>query len=912
MGELLRHCFHLGAPQLALHIFERIGKPSLFLQNLMIRSLCDDGLFQDVLGLYQRCQIFSCASDNFTFPFVIKACSVLGALQIGKEIHCVVLRTGFGDNLVVQTALVDFYAKNGQTAIARLVLDKIPQPDLVSWNALISGLCLYGLDQEVFEVFHEIRVSGLKPNVSTLASVIPLCSRLGNLQIGKSLHGFALKCGYFMDEFLTPALISMYAGGEDLCVARDMFDCLLKKNVTVWNAMISAYSKNQKPDDAFDLFKKMFQEGTQPNMVTFVSIIPSCEIYGRIWHGESIHVCVIKSGLGNQLSVVTSLLSMYAKLGYLNSAKYLFDRMPHRSLLSWNSMVSGYVYNGLWDASLAAFCQMQLAGFDPDAVSIVSILSSCSELHAILLGKSVHAFSIKNGIDLNLNVSNALMVFYSDCRKLSSSFNLFRRLTIRNSVSWNALISGCVHNGEAESAIVLLHQMQQEHMDLDLVTLISVLPCYNEAENLVQGMAIHTYAVKAGFDSDFSLANALISMFMNCGEFDAGMLIFQNIPRRNVVSWNALFTGCRYHNLQNEFFVLFGQMIEENVQPNHVTLLSILPLCCTHNQGKSIHAYAARSGIIVETPFLTSLILMYARFENTSSCLLLFQMGEQRNISLWNAIISALVQSREAKIAISLFRELLRMEMAPDYVTALSLTSACVQLNNLNLANSTMAYITHMGFDKDVAVCNALIDMYASCGDIPYARKIFEGLLQRDEISWSVMINGYALYGDGEAALNLFSQMRLLGLKLDDITYVSVLSACSHAGLVEEGRMIFNSMVENGIIPRMEHYACMVDLLGRTGHLDEAYDIIKSLPHKSFVNLLESLLASCLSHGCVELGEEIGRLLLEMDPQNSGPYVILYNLYAANERWADADRVRSNMERKQIIKVPGFSLVEGY
>lgn len=172
------------------------------------------------------------------------------------------------------------------------------------------------------------------------------------------------------------------------------------------------------------------------------------------------------------------------------------------------------------------------------------------------------------------------------------------------------------------------------------------------------------------------------------------------------------------------------------------------------------------------------------------------------------------------------------------------------------------------------------------------------------------MINGYALHGDGEAALALLSRMRLLGLTPDDITYVSILSACSHSGLVEQGRMVFNSMVEHGMSPRMEHYACMVDLLGRTGHLVEAYEILKSLSYKPPVNLLESFLGSCLVHGNVELGEKIGRFLLEMEPETSGPYIILYNLYAAAGRWTDANRVRSEMEMKQVTKTPGFSLLE--
>lgn len=424
-------------------------------------------------------------------------------------------------------------------------------------------------------------------------------------------------------------------------------------------------------------------------------------------------------------------------------------------------------------------------------------------------------------------------------------------------------------------------------------------------------MAIHGHAIRIGFACDVSLANALISMYSNCGAIDSGKLLFERMLNQNVISWNALLTGYRHHNLQDDAMLLFCQMIDEDQKPNYVTLLNIIPVCHALSQGKSIHAYATRTGIGLGASLLTSLMSMYARFGNVDYCLLLFEIGEKRNISLWNAMISALVQTRNAKKAVAFFSQLLQMEIEPDFMTVLSLISACVQTNNLSLANSVQAYAIHKGFDKDLAVNNALIHLHASCGNISTARKLFEGLLIKDPISWSVMINAHGLHGDAEAALALFSQMELSGVKPDDITYVSILSACSHAGLVEQGRMIFESMVEDGISPRMEHYACMVDLLGRTGHLNEACDIAKKLPPKPSMSLLESLAGACIVHGNFKLGEEIGRLLLEMDPEDPGSYVILHNVFASAGRWVDASKVRSSMEGRRLSKLPAFSLVEG-
>ncbi|KAL2522813.1 Pentatricopeptide repeat-containing protein [Forsythia ovata] len=821
-------------------------------------------------------------------------------------IHSAVLRTGFEENVVVQTALIDFYSKIGETVNARELIDRISQPDLVAWNALISGYSFNGFDRGVFEVFRDIRNMDLKPNVSTLASVIPVCLRFG-VHIGYSLHGFAFKCGYSTNESLVPAFISMYGNCGDLLAARNIFDSLTTKNVAIWNAMISAYSRNLKSDIAVELFQRMLLDGTQPNMVTFVSVIPTCENHGSILHLESFHACVIKFGFEKYISVVTSLLSVYAKLQDVDSAEYLFNNTTGRNLLSWNSMVSAYVSNGLWDASLIAFRQMQMAGFDPDAISIISILSLCSEKGAVLLGKSAHAFSLKQGIDVNLNASNALLAFYCDCRELAYSCKIFMRMAEKNVISWNTIISGCVDNGEAERAMLFFHQMRQEGCHFDLITLISILPSCNECENLALGLTVHGYAVKTALTAYISLANALISMYINCGELDAGRFLFEYMPNKSVVSWNALMTGYRYHDLQNDIVLLFNRMVKEDQKPNYVTLLNLLPACCSLLQGKSVHAYAFRIGIPLETPLLTSLMIMYARFENVSSCLMLFQIGEKRNISVWNAVISAHLHSKNPRTAFSFFLDLLRREIEPDDVTILNIIPTCIQLNNLHLTDSVLAYLFQKSFDKDVAISNALIDLYAKCGSLSSAKMLFDALPQKDTVSWTVMINGYGVHGDGKSALELFSQMRTRGLKPDKITYTSILSSCSHAGLVEQGKMIFSSMIQDGIFPGNEHYACIVDLLGRTGHLNEAYELIQNLPHKPCANILESLLGACLSHGNYGLGEEIGSLLLKMKPEDSAPYVILYNVYAAAGKWMDANRVRLQMEQKQIRKIAGFS-----
>ncbi|GER30880.1 pentatricopeptide repeat (PPR) superfamily protein [Striga asiatica] len=910
--SFINHCCHLGFPDLALLTFKSIEKPNLYTQNLLLRSLSDNGLPEDVFSVYEKCRVSGLYSDNYTYPFVIKACAALRDVWSGNMVHCVVFKNGFGENLVVQTALLDFYSKIGQMANARKVINEMTQPDLVAWNALISGYSLNGLDYEVVKVFRDMLAAGLKPNASTLASVFPMCSRVGVHGFSVCLHGLACKLGVNEDESLVPALISVYANCGDLSAARGIFDAWTGENAAIWNAVISAYTRNQKPENAFALFKTMLMDEVNPNMVTFVSLFPSSENLDSISYVESLHACVVKYGFERQVSVVTALLSVYAKLGNVNSAEFLFREIYVKNTLIWNSMVSAYAGHGLWQQSLNAFRLMQKDGFNPDQISIISLLSSCSGLKASLLGKSAHGFSIKRKFDLNLNVINALLSFYCECRELAYSFRIFDRMDFKNIISWNTIISGCVDNEEFERAMILFYEMRQKGVDFDSVTLISILPsCHECEENPFLGSSIHCLSVKTALSSDISLANALVSMYVNCGEIDSARLLFDDMPEKSVVSWNAILTGYRQHNLQKDTIDLFSDMIRDNQKPNYVTLLNVLPECNTLREGKSVHAYIIKNVVPLETPLLTSLIVMYARYEILESCVKLFHVGDKTSISLWNTVISAHLLSKNSTMAFVYFREMIRNKVEPDFITALNLISACVQINNSRIAKAVSAFLVKSGFERDVAVSNALIDMYAKCGDIFTARMVFDELPQKDTISWSVMINGYGLHGDGASALSVYSQMRSLGLRPDKVTYISVLSVCSRAGYVEQGKMVFETMLSEKLVLGFEHYACIVDLLSRTGHLNEAYEIVKNLPDRHSANLVGSLMGACLSHGDYGLGEEIGRWALDTSPRDCGPYVVLHNIYAAGGKWVDAKNVRVAMEQSQCKKDPGISLLDG-
>uniref|UniRef100_A0A0D9WPR1 Pentacotripeptide-repeat region of PRORP domain-containing protein n=1 Tax=Leersia perrieri TaxID=77586 RepID=A0A0D9WPR1_9ORYZ len=910
-GAVERYLF-FGKPASAAAVFAGFyrRRPMVYDLNIAVRCFSDHGFHGELLGLYREVCAFG--SDNFTFPPVIKACAAVCCVRLGKEVHCRVLRTGYCGNVGVQTALLDMYAKAGQVDLSRRVFDGMRRRDLISWNAMISGYSLNGCLREAADALKQMQQDGFRPNASSLVGIVSMCSGLGERDAGVSLHGFALKSGVLGDESLGPAFISMYGAFGHLSSSLSLFRQSSVDNLVSCNSMISVCMQNGYYEEAFGVFRLMRCTGLVPNLVTVVSILPCCSNFFGIDHGESVHGMVIKFGLAQQVSVVSALVSMYSKLGDLDSAVFLFSSVNEKSQLLWNSLISAYLVNNKWNMVMDSLHKMQTEGIDPDAITLINVISACRHTQDLCVVKSIHSYAIRSRFELNESVMDALLAMYADCGEFSISFKLFQKMEVQTLISWNTIISGFAENGDSVSCLRLFYKMRLANMQFDIVTLIALVSSLSATEDITVGESVHSLALKSGCCLDVSVVNALITMYTNCGIIQAGVKLFDSLSSVNTISYNALMTGYRKNDLHGEILPLFREMIKNDKKPNIVTLLNLLPICHNQLQGKTTHSYAIRNLLKLETSFFTSSICMYSRFNNLEYCHKLFCLVGERNIIAWNAILSACVQCKHAGIAFDYFRQMRFLNVKTDAVTILALISACSQLGKAYLAECVTAITLQKGFDGTIIVLNALTDMHSRCGNISFARKLFDSSTKKDSVSWSTMINSYSMHGDGGSALDIFLMMGALGIKPDDITFVSILSACSHSGFLEQGRALFRSMhTDHAITPKMEHYACMVDLLGRTGHLNEAYDIVATMPFRPSESLLESLLGACRFHENSKIGESVGKLLTESQHGNPRSYIMLSNIYALTGKWGDYERLRSDLEAKGLVKDVGVSLIGG-
>ncbi|KAH9291934.1 hypothetical protein KI387_042880, partial [Taxus chinensis] len=433
------------------------------------------------------------------------------------------------------------------------------------------------------------------------------------------------------------------------------------------------------------------------------------------------------------------------------------------------------------------------------------------------------------------------------------------------------------------------------------------------------------------------VGNALVCMYAKCGSLEGARHVFDRMPQRNVVSWNALLSGYARNGGVGETFKVFQQMPERNVVSwttmiagygqngflqEASELFDKMPEKNVVSWTCMISVYA-QNGYVDEAQQLfdrmpdrnsvtwVAMITGYAQIGEVEEALKLFEKMPVQNVVSWNAVISGCAQNGYSQKALKLFRQMQVQGVKPNSTTFSCVLSACAELAALEQGMEIHEDIVKSGLESDFFVGNALVDMYAKCGSIRVARYLFDKMISRDVISWNAMIAGYALHGFGKEAVELFEKMRCCGPCPDHVTFVGVLSACCHAGLLVEGWKYFNDMITcYHVMPVMGHYACMVDLLGRAGRLDEAKKFIHKMQIKPDYFVWSSLLAACRIYNDMELAEFVAERLIELNPQKATPYVLLSNIYAAAGRRDGVDKVRKMMKDRGVTKEPGCSWIE--
>ncbi|KAL0557304.1 hypothetical protein IC582_005831 [Cucumis melo] len=474
-----------------------------------------------------------------------------------------------------------------------------------------------------------------------------------------------------------------------------------------------------------------------------------------------------------------------------------------------------------------------------------------------------------------------LMRAYSACGETSVARYIFDRSLEKNVVFFNVMIRSYVNNNLYFEALSIFQVMLSCAFNPDHYTFPCVLKACSGLDNLRVGLQVHDAILKVGLDSNLFIGNALVAMYGKCGCLREARKVLDQMPYRDVVSWNSMVAGYAQSGQFDDALEICKEMDSLNLNHDAGTMASLSPVVC------------------------------YTSLENVQYIHSMFERMAKKNLVSWNVMIAIYVNNSMPNEAVGLFLQMEECGMKPDAVTIASLLPACGDLSALFLGRRLHKYIEKGNLRPNLLLENALLDMYAKCGCLEEARDVFDKMKLRDVVSWTSMMSAYGRSGQGYDAVALFAKMLDSGQIPDSIAFVSVLSACSHTGLLDQGRHYFRMMTEQyGIVPRIEHFACMVDLFGRAGEVEEAYSFVKQMPMEPNERVWGALLSACRVHLKMDIGLVAADRLFQLAPKQSGYYVLLSNIYAKAGMWKDVMNVRYAMKKMGIKKVPGISNVE--
>lgn len=651
---------------------------------------------------------------------------------------------------------------------------------------------------------------------------------------------------------------------------------------------------------------------------SLVDLLKVCEEAGLLREVKSIHGYVLKSNFSDQDSLVllNHVAHVYSKCMDYDAARKVFDEMFERNVFSWTVMMVASNEHGYYFDGIELFCMMLDQGVLPDGFALSAVLQSCVGLGSIELGEMMHAQVVIRGFLTHAVVSTSLLNLYAKLGKIECSSKVFNTMTELNNVSWNAMISGYTSNGLHLQAYNCFIKMVESGFNPNNFTFISVSKAVGQFGDISKCHEVHKFASKWGLDSNTVVGTALIDMYAKCGSLADARLLFDSKFTFCQVStpWNAMVTGYSQSGSHQEALELFTRMCQNDVKPD------IYTFCCVFNSIASMkclkflreaHGMAWKYGYEVnKISSLNALTDAYAKCGSLDAVEKVFDRMEEKDIVSWTTVVTAYCQYSEWEKALIVFSQMREEGYAPNHFTFSSVITACAGLCLLEYGQQIHGLTCKESFNSEECSASALIDMYAKCGNLIDAKKIFERISNPDTITWTAIISAYAQHGYVKDALQLFKKMTQIGAMPNSVTLLCVLFACSHGGMVEEGLNFFHEMQDTyGVVPQMEHYACVVDLLGRVGRLTDAMKFIETMPIEPDEMIWQALLGACRIHGNAEMGEIAAQNILSTKPEYPATYVLLSNTYIESGMYEDGINLRDVMKERGVKKEPGNSWI---
>ncbi|XP_015946053.1 pentatricopeptide repeat-containing protein At4g33990-like [Arachis duranensis] len=596
-----------------------------------------------------------------------------------------------------------------------------------------------------------------------------------------------------------------------------------------------------------------------------------------------VHAEVIKEGLISDVFIASTLVNLYAKCGEIDLADKVFFCLPEQNEVLWDVLINGHAQVGDGKGAFRLFFEMINSEVEFSEFTLSSVPKGCTNLGQSIDGQLVHCLAINSGFEIDKLMCSSFIDIYSKCDMVDDALRLFYMITDHDVVSWSAMIACLEKQGHSSEAIKLFYLMRYTGVEPNQFTFSSVVSAASESGDLLYGESIHASIFKFGFESDVSISNALIGMYIKNGCVDDGYRVFETMTWPDLVSWN-LFSGFQDYGYPGSRSNVFCQMLVEGFRPNMYTFIRILRSCSNLldiNFGKQVHAQILENSLDGNEYVGKALLDMYLKFRYMEESYIVFAKLINRDVFTWTVMITGFVQTEQEEKAIKFLNSMQQEGVRPNEFTIAGCLGGCSRITASESGRKLHSMALKSGLLPYMFVSGALVNMYAKCGCIEDAETIFKELVRLDKVLWNTMICGFSLHGQGDKILETFHKMKDEGNLPDDVTFIGVLFAFSHMGLVEEGKQHLNSMSNvYGVTPRDEHYVCMVDILSRAGRFADVESFVKEMKLTSNALVWENVLGACAKHGNVKFGERAAKRIFELKLETDSTYYIQIFLLA--------------------------------
>ncbi|KAI5073993.1 hypothetical protein GOP47_0012006, partial [Adiantum capillus-veneris] len=763
----------------AQQVFDEFPVCDVVLWTTLIVGYTENGQAEGALECFEEMQLENVAPSPVTLLCCLKSCVSIDATDKAQEIHAEIERRRLlGNNIALCNTLVDTYARWGWFLIAREVLYRIPERNIISWTSLIAGFVEHGLGQEGLNCFEEMQVQGVIPDAAAYVCCLKACGMEGSTNKGKHIHAVIVAQGVPLDNlFVGTTLVDMYANCGALPSAQKVSNDLPRRNSASWNALIAGYVEHDLSKVALECLEQMQAEGIFPDIVTYLCCLKACANLGAIDKAEDLHAEMDRRGFLSDLARNT-LLDVYAKCGSFTLARQMFDALAYHDVISWTSLIAGYVEHGDGESALRSYMQMQVEGISPDAATLVCGLKACGRLGASTKGKELHALIERHApLNVDHSIGNTLVDMYAKCGLLTRAQQQFETLAVRSVVSWNSLIAAYVEQDHCEKALECFKLMQTEGIPPSAITLLSVLKAGISTGAMDKVQYAHDEIVKQGLlEEDRAVGTTLIQIYAKAGMLVKAQKVFDKLPVRSVVAWTALIAGYSEHQHFEEAIKCYEKIKLEGVSSNALTYICSLKACRSigaAGRATELHAEIERQGLLDSDLVGNTLIDTYAKFGELQKAQEVFNNLQVRDVVTWTALMSGYAQHGARKAVSCTLGHMLAEGIEPDSVTFVVVLMAC---NKTGEWGTCQTYFDAMSEGYGVAPTSAhhscLIHLLASSGQLDKATAMVYDLPSFLElVPWHSILGACRKWGNLEVGKQAFKQAMYLNQK-DPSSYV--------------------------------------------------------------------------------------------------------------------------------------------